>query len=133
MGKVSDEDAPELVNREQTDEGQAQDVAEDALHPARPLSESRHGPSNPGQILPDDVPDLVDRLNEMVRSGRIDNDAYIGEPAHDDEEGMLGPAYNEDEADPIDAVIDEGDDPLGEVASDFGMEDGSDPDARPNI
>ncbi len=132
MGKESNESAPELVNREQADEGQAQDVAEDALHPLPPLPESRHGPGDPGQLLPDDVPDLVDRMNEMIRSGRIDNDAYIGEPSHDDEEEILGPAHHEEAGDPIEEVIDEGNDPLGEMSSDYGLEDGSDPDAGPS-
>jgi hypothetical protein len=84
--------APETVNREQADEGQAQDVAEESRVRATDLAEdSEHGGrTNPAQLIPDDVPDTVDRMEEMVRSGRIDNDAYAGEPQHDDEEDSLG-------------------------------------------
>lgn len=79
-------------NREQRDEGQAQDVADEALHlGSDPAEESEHGGSaNPAALIPDDVPDLVDKMNEMVRSGHIDNDAFAGEPMHDDEEDALG-------------------------------------------
>jgi len=87
-----DDSAPELDNSEQDDEGQAQDVAEQARIRGTDMSEeSEHGGKpNPAAIMPDDTPDLVDRMNEMVRSGRIDNDAYAGEPQHDDEEDRLG-------------------------------------------
>ena len=82
MGRPGDDGASEWVNREQLDEGQAQDVAEDARHGGPGLADSTHGgKTNPAQILPDDVPDIVDRMNEMVRSGRIDNDAYSGAAA----------------------------------------------------
>ncbi len=122
-----DEATPEGVNREQLDEGQANDVADDARAGLGHLSESRPGGhENPAQILPDDVPDLVDRMNEMVRTGRIDNDAYAGEPSHDDEEDILGETESaEDEA--LDAIADTGDDPLADlladVAGSYGLED----------
>lgn len=77
-------------NAEQSEAGtQAQDVAESARTRATDLSEDseRSGHSNPAQIIPDDVPDLVDTMNAMNRSGRIDMDAYAGEPAMDDEDG----------------------------------------------
>jgi len=92
MPRTPDDLAPETVNSEQEDEGQAQDVAEDAINAATDLAEdSEHGGrSNPAQIIPDDVPDIVDRMEEMVRSGIIDNGAYAGEPVHDDEEEILG-------------------------------------------
>jgi hypothetical protein len=123
------EEAPESVNREQDDEPQAQDVAEDALHPGEGLGDSRHGPGDRTQIMPDDTPDLVDKMNEMVRSGRIDNDAYAGEPMHDDEEDILGDTDSED--DPLDTLLSEGeDDPLGSVASEWGLED-ADEDEEP--
>lgn len=79
-------------NREQQDEGQAQDVAEDALHPDRAMGGGsvRGSPANPAQIIPDDVPDLVETMERMLASGRIDNDAFAGEPQHDDEEDILG-------------------------------------------
>ncbi|MBB5686278.1 hypothetical protein [Sphingobium boeckii] len=101
MTSRPDEDdlAPENHNNEQDDEGQAQDVAEDALHRGDDLSEdSEHGGrTNPAQIIPDDVPDLVDRMDAMLRSGIIDNDAFEGEPMHDDEEDGLGQTDRDDD------------------------------------
>ena len=76
-------------NDEQRDSGsQAQDVADDARVRSTDLSEDseRGGKPNPAQIIPDDTPDLVERMEEMNRSGRIDMDAYAGEPQMDDEE-----------------------------------------------
>ncbi len=135
-------DRTDAENREQQDEGQAQDVAEDALHPDPGYVDSVRGsPVNPAQIIPDDVPDLVETMEQMVRSGRIDNGAYAGEPQHDDEEDMLGDTEDEGDDDqlynemadgsedplavPVDLseVEDRGDDPLGEVASEHGLED----------
>jgi len=87
-------------NKEQAEAGtQAQDVADDARAAATDLAEeSEHGGrTNPVQIIPDDVPDLVDKMNEMNRSGRIDMDAYAGEPQMDDEEDEMGPTDDEDE------------------------------------
>jgi hypothetical protein len=91
MPKPADDDLPE-DNSEQHDDDQAQDVADDALdHDGNALEESEHGgKANPAAIIPDDVPDLVDKMNEMVRSGHIDNDAFAGEPMHDDEDDMRG-------------------------------------------
>lgn len=86
-------------NSEQADDGQAQDVAEEAFARRRgllngsgrdPTSESEHGGRNRGGVLPDDVPDLIDTMNQMLTSGRIDNGAYAGEPMMDDEEDQLG-------------------------------------------
>lgn len=141
-GRETDDGAPETINREQQDEGQAQDVAHDALNPERGHGGSVRGsPVDPNQILPDDVPDLVETMEQMVSSGRIDNGAYAGEPQHDDEEDMLG--NTEDDGDdemifneladgsedplavPVDLsnARDTGDDPLGEVSSEHGLED----------
>lgn len=109
-----DDITPEAVNREQQDEGQAQDVADDARSGAGGLSESRHGGhTNPAQILPDDVPDLVDKMNEMVRSGHIDNDAFAGEPSHDDEEDILGETESVEDNE-LDKLLDEAGGMLGE-------------------
>ena len=85
-------DPTEEDNSEQRDEGQAQDVAGDALDRQTGLYEesNRGGGSDRTDILPDDVPDLIDTMNQMIRSGQIDNGAYDGEPVHDDEEGFLG-------------------------------------------
>lgn len=80
-------------NSEQAEAGtQAQDVADEALTRAIDLSEDseRGGRPNPAQIIPDDTEDLVEKMEAMNRSGRIDMDAYAGEPQMDDEEDMFG-------------------------------------------
>ena len=43
-------------------------------------------------IDPDDAQDVVDHMNQMERSGRIDMDAYRGERSDDDEPETLGEA-----------------------------------------
>ena len=86
-------------NGEQDEAGsQAQDVADEARARSADLAEDseRGGKPNPAQILPDDTPDLVERMEEMNRSGRIDNDALAGEPQMDDEEDILGPTEDEE-------------------------------------
>lgn len=93
---------PDEENSEQAERGsQAQDVADDArVRSTDPAEESEHGGRpNPAQILPDDTPDLVDKMKEMDRSGRIDTDAFAGEPQMDDEEDSLGPTEDEEEED----------------------------------
>lgn len=79
-------------NAEQVEPDQAQDIADDARSAATDLSEDseRGGSSDPTELTPQDTPDLVERMNEMVRSGHIDNDAFAGEPDMDDEESSLG-------------------------------------------
>ena len=87
-------EAPEAVNREQDDEDtQAQSVAEAARN-ERPLADSEK-PKSGGQT--DDVQDVVDHMNQMETSGRIDMDAYRGERSDDDEAGQLGPGGDDDE------------------------------------
>ena len=88
-------------NMEQDDGPQAQDVADDALNLADdPSEDSEHGGSpNIGAVTPDDTPDLVDTMNQMVSSGRIDNGAYAGEPMMDDEEDRLGQTDSDDDND----------------------------------
>ncbi len=88
----TDYNDPDAQNSEQDEQGsQAQDVANDALRRGTDLSEEseRGGRSNPAQIIPDDTPDLVEKMNEMDRSGRIDMDAFEGEEMMDDEDGSL--------------------------------------------
>lgn len=100
MSRISNDDsAPELDNDEQRDADQAQDVADDAMIVSTDLSEeSEHGGKpDRTKVMPDDVPDLVDTMKQMVRSGQIDNGAYAGEPMHDDEEDRLGQTDNDDE------------------------------------
>ena len=94
MPASPDEDAPEMVNREQDDEpAQAQTVAAGARQ-ARPLEDSRKAPAR-GEG--DDAQDLVDHMRQMERSGRIDMDAYRGERSDDDEDDELGPSGVEDD------------------------------------
>lgn len=86
-------------NSEQAEAGtQAQDVADEARYRTIDLSEDseRGGKSNPAQIIPDDTPDLVETMNAMNRSGRIDMGAYAGEPQMDDEEDEMGPTEDVD-------------------------------------
>lgn len=87
------------ANAEQADAGtQAQDVAQDARNRAGDMAEDseRGGTPNPAQIIPDDTPDLVERMNDMDRSGRIDMDAFAGEPQMDDEDDAYGPSEDEE-------------------------------------
>ena len=44
---------------------------------------------------PDDAQDVVDHMNQMERSGRLDMDAYRGERNDDDEPETLGEAARE--------------------------------------
>jgi len=100
MSRIPNDDiAPELDNDEQRDADQAQDVADDALVVDTDISEeSEHGGrSNPGAVSPEDAPDLVDTMNQMVRSGIIDNGAFVGEPMMDDEEDRLGQTDSDDD------------------------------------
>jgi len=85
----TDYNDPDAQNAEQNEAGtQAQDVASDAEVVALDSAEeSEHGGKrNPAQIFPDDTPDLVDKMKQMVRSGRIDMDAYVNEENMDDED-----------------------------------------------
>lgn len=83
-------------NREQDDEdAQAQTVADDAIRglandPVLSEDSEHGGTTNPAQIIPDDEQDIVDHMQQMERSGRIDMGAYRGERNDDDESGMLG-------------------------------------------
>jgi hypothetical protein len=100
MSRIPTNDlAPETDNSEQNDDGQAQDVADDALRLNSDVAEdSEHGgTSNPAAVMPEDLPDLVDTMNQMVRSGHIDNGAFEGEPMHDDEEDQLGQTDSDDD------------------------------------
>lgn len=80
---------PDLENSEQDETGQqAQDVAGEILAGgSQPSGESEDGsPANPADLVPRDVPDLVDNIDNMVRSGRIDMNAFEGEENMDDED-----------------------------------------------
>lgn len=78
---------PDLQNSEQNEQGtQAQDIAEEARHLQLGEESEPGGKANPADLVPRDVPDLVEKEEEMLRSGRIDMDAFEGEEMMDDEE-----------------------------------------------
>jgi len=93
-GERTDEDqAPELHNAEQDDEGeQTQTVADEALaggaRDASPLDSVK--PDDEGEIMDDSTQDLIDKMRDMEQSGRIDMGAYLGEPNMDDNEDKYG-------------------------------------------
>lgn len=122
------------VNSEQADPGQAQDVAEellegvtgdDPLDSASPLDSRRAGAG------PEDPPDMIDQMGEMLRTGVIDYDAYVGEPRHDDEEDSYGDVEERDAGtgtlrDEVAADVPGDEDPLADMASE-GDGDGEEP------
>lgn len=97
-------EAPEAHNDGQDDEGaQAQTLADEILAARqRGVEADADGEPVSDSIKPaqgdvqDDVPDVVDRMNQMETSGHIDNDAFRGERNDDDEEGGLGREGMED-------------------------------------
>ncbi|WP_324829124.1 hypothetical protein [Qipengyuania zhejiangensis] len=89
--------APETHNDEQDDErSQAQTVAEDAVHGGTSSpTESKKGPHK-SDLMGDSTQDTVDHMRDMESSGRIDMDAYRGEPNHDDNVDKYGEGHNPD-------------------------------------
>ena len=90
--------APEVHNSEQEDEdAQAQTFAEEALgrRSGFDASASEQVPT-PGDDS-SGTPDLVDRMKQMVSSGRIDMSAYRGERNDDDDDSLLGRQGREDD------------------------------------
>lgn len=86
--RKSEDEAPEIRNREQEDEeAQAQTVAE----ASRRVRLQEDSVKTPARGDSDDAQDLVDHMRQMERSGRIDMDAFRGERSDDDEEDELGP------------------------------------------
>lgn len=88
--RPADFNDPDAQNAEQAEAGtQAQEVAAEARVAAFDLAEESKpgGKTNPAQIIPGDIPDLVDKMKEMRRSGRIDMDAFAGEEDMDDAAG----------------------------------------------
>lgn len=87
---TQDKTGSAMDNQEQRDEGQANDVAEEALHPQDDPSEDSEKVDSGGvTVVPQDEQDLVDHMNQMVNSGVIDNGAFDGERNDDDEEDSL--------------------------------------------
>ena len=89
--------APETHNDEQDDHlSQAQSVAQDAesLTPdTSSPTESEKGP-NSSDLMNDSTQDTVDHMRDMESSGRIDMDAYRGEPNMDDDSGKYGRGHD---------------------------------------
>jgi len=92
--------APEAHNADQDDEpAQAQSLADEVRSGSDRLAlGTERAPG--GEDDSGGMPDLVDHMNQMVTSGRIDMSAFRGERSDDDEEGMYGDAANEDETPP---------------------------------
>ena len=93
--RISAEGAPELHNTEQDDElEQAQTVAEEARN-----KDAETSPLDSEKVDADgeDAQDLIDRMRDMEQSGRIDMDAYRGEPNMDDNEDKYGEENREDD------------------------------------
>ena len=77
MPASPDEDAPEMVNREQDDEpAQAQTIAA-AARQARPLEDSRKAPARDEG---DDAQDLVDDEDDELGPGGVEDDEPRGAP-----------------------------------------------------
>lgn len=75
--------APELDNSQQVEPDQAQDVTKDALTLETNDVRLHETEKVRGGIDDFDAQDLVDHMNDMVSSGRIDLSAFEGEPNHD--------------------------------------------------
>ena len=89
--RPSAEEAPELHNSEQDDEGeQTQTVAEDALHGMARDGSPLDSVKVRSGIDDDSTQDLIDHMRDMEQSGRIDMDAYAGEENLDDNEDKYG-------------------------------------------
>ena len=86
---------PEVHNSEQDDAAtQAQTVAEregETRQQPHSPTESTKGP-NETDVMGDSTQDLIDHMRDMESSGRIDMDAFRGEPAHDDDESLYKPS-----------------------------------------
>ena len=92
--------APENDNAEQDDaDAQANTLADEAVG----RSSDDFGLTDTEKVATgddtDDAQDLVDHMNQMVTSGRIDMGAFRGEPNMDEEEGRYGPGA--DDTDPV--------------------------------
>ena len=89
--------APELHNDEQDDHlSQAQEVVEEARNKDGDVSPLDSVKVNAG-IDDNSAQDIVDHMRDMEQSGRIDMDAYRGEPNFDDDEDKYGPANKVDD------------------------------------
>jgi hypothetical protein len=91
--------APEAHNQEQDDEdAQAQTVADEVLARRGDFALSDSEKVGGSDLLGANTPDLVDHMNQMATSGRIDMSAFRGERSDDDEEGFYGEDAIEDDS-----------------------------------
>ncbi len=97
MADRKSDTAPETINSEQEDEGaQAQTVADEAMDRNTSVFGLEDSEKVSSGDDSDDVQDLVDHMNQMESSGRIDMGAYRGERNDDDEDETYGEAADED-------------------------------------
>ncbi len=89
--------APEMHNAEQDDHrSQTQEVAEEAMEPSERSPTESEKDDNSSGLMNDSTQDIVDHMRDMESSGRIDMDAYRGEPNHDDNVDKYGEAHKPD-------------------------------------
>jgi hypothetical protein len=81
--------APELDNSQQADDGQTQDVAAEAMNLGTSDLGLHDTVKATGGFDDVDAQDLVDHMNQMVTSGRIDLSAFEGEPNHDGDDDIM--------------------------------------------
>lgn len=104
MANIPDDTDFGTINESQRGDPKANDVAEDALHRADDPSEDSEKVASGISVMPLDEPDLVDRMEQMVSSGRIDTGAFAGERNDDDEESELGELADEGDDDEMDII-----------------------------
>lgn len=91
--------APEMHNDEQDDHrNQAQEVATEAqqLTPNTGSPTESVKSDNSSGLMNDSTQDLVDHMRDMESSGRVDMDAFRGEPNHDDNVDKFGKEHKPD-------------------------------------
>ena len=91
--------APETHNDEQDDHrSQAQEVAEQARETTSETGSPTESvkSDNSSGLMGDSTQDTIDHMRDMESSGRIDMDAYKGEPNHDDNVDKYGEAAKPD-------------------------------------
>nr|WP_240048872.1 hypothetical protein [Parerythrobacter lutipelagi] len=84
--------APELHNSEQDDSmSQAHNVAKQARDHASHVAGATESTKSDNDVPMGASPqDTIDHMRDMESSGRIDMDAYAGEPNHDDNVDKYG-------------------------------------------
>lgn len=92
--------APEMHNDEQDDHrDQAQQVSQEARQLTPGMESPTESKKGRGEtdLLNDSTQDVIDRMKDMEQSGRIDMDAYRGEPNLDDNQDKYGEANKVDD------------------------------------